>query len=282
MTIQHIAAFSDGDIGGNPAGVLLSELMLPESEMQSMAKAVGYSESVFAAPYGTAWRVRYFSPEREIPFCGHATIALGAALAARTGEKEFKFQLNDREIEVAASKDDALFTVSLQSPETRSSPVSAADLQAALDAFALNPRDLLTELSPSVIHAGADHLMIALASRKKLAAMRYDFGTLQLLARERGWVTVLLCHPESKQLFHVRNAFAYGGVYEDPATGAAAAALAGHLRQLKWLTDGSINIRQGDDMGVPCRLSANIPSVVGGSVRVTGTARYMHGSADAA
>ena len=49
--------------------------------MQRIAAEVGYSETAFAMRDGDRWRVRYFSPEAEVPFCGHATIALGAALA---------------------------------------------------------------------------------------------------------------------------------------------------------------------------------------------------------
>ncbi len=74
MSVLRIAAFSDGDIGGNPAGVLIADELPNESEMQRIAAEVGFSETAFAAPAGTGWRVRYFSPESEVPFCGHATL----------------------------------------------------------------------------------------------------------------------------------------------------------------------------------------------------------------
>ena len=51
------------------------------SKLQAIAADVGFSETAFATREGNAWRVRYFSPRCEVPFCGHATIALGAALA---------------------------------------------------------------------------------------------------------------------------------------------------------------------------------------------------------
>jgi PhzF family phenazine biosynthesis protein len=79
MNVSRIAAFSDGDTGGNPAGVVIG--VLPDAAtMQRVAAEVGFSETAFAAPEGDGWRVRYFSPQTEVPFCGHATIALGAAL----------------------------------------------------------------------------------------------------------------------------------------------------------------------------------------------------------
>jgi predicted PhzF superfamily epimerase YddE/YHI9 len=76
-------------------------------------------------------------------------------------------------------------------------------------------------------------------------------------------------------LFHVRNPFAAGGVYEDPATGAAAAALAGYLRDLGWLDSGEIDLIQGEDMGMRSRLYAHVTSEPGASIRVSGTARLM-------
>jgi len=90
-----------------------------------------------------------------------------------------------------------------------------------------------------------------------------------------GIVTISLAHAETDTRFHARNPFAAGGVYEDPATGAAAAALAGYLRDLGWPHGGAIDIHQGEDMGVPSRLRAEITAEPGASIRVSGAARVM-------
>ena len=86
MNVLKLAAFSDGNVGGNPAGVLISDAHPSEAEMQRIAAEVGFSETAFAYSIENSWRVRYFSPEAEVPFCGHATIALGAALALHHGD----------------------------------------------------------------------------------------------------------------------------------------------------------------------------------------------------
>ena len=78
-----------------------------------------------------------------------------------------------------------------------------------------------------------------------------------------GLPTISLMHAETDSLFHARNLFAAGGVYEDPATGAAAAAWAGYLRDLAWPHGGVIEIAQGEDMGTPCRLRAEIAPEAG-------------------
>ncbi|WP_257389525.1 PhzF family phenazine biosynthesis protein, partial [Tahibacter caeni] len=75
--------------------------------------------------------------------------------------------------------------------------------------------------------------------------------------------------------FHARNAFAAGGVYEDPATGAAAAALAGRLRDIGWPHGGGVTIVQGEDMGARSLLQVAIGELPGSPVEVSGRARFL-------
>lgn len=275
MDIQRIAAFSDGGVGGNPAGVVIGDSLPEAADMQRVAGEVGFSETAFAAREGDGWRVRYFSPEAEVPFCGHATIALGAALAMRHGDGVYPLRLNGGAISVEGRREGERYAAALQSPPTHSEPVAPRVLAEALELFGLGEADLHPEVAPARIHAGADHLLLMLRRRETLAAMRYGFARGQQLARAHGWVTMLLCFAETPQLLHTRNAFAFGGVYEDPATGAATAALAGHLRSIGWPHGGRIAVHQGDDMGVPCRLWADITPGAGASIRVSGVARLM-------
>lgn len=273
--ILRIAAFSDGDAGGNPAGVLLGDGLPPEAEMRRIAMEVGFSETAFAAPLGEGWRVRYFSPESEVPFCGHATIALGAALAQRHGDGVFALQLNEAAITVEGRRDGEIIAAALQSPPTRSKAAGTELVSETLALFGYAPGDLDPRLPPALAHGGADHLVLGLRSRATLSAMRYDLDAGRRLMNREGLVTILLGHAETPQLFHTRNPFASGGVYEDPATGAATAALAGYLRDLDWPHGGAIDIVQGEDMGMRSRLRAEIPPLRGSSIRVSGTARIM-------
>src|SRR4051794_2956303 len=123
MDVQRIAAFADGPVGGNPAGVVLCDALPVAAAMQAIAAEVGYSETVFAAPAGNGWRTRYFAPEVEVDFCGHATIALGAALALRQGDGIFPLELNNARITVEGRGGaGATLTAALQSPPTSSRP----------------------------------------------------------------------------------------------------------------------------------------------------------------
>ncbi|EPM69055.1 phenazine biosynthesis family protein [Pseudomonas syringae pv. theae ICMP 3923] len=273
--ILKLAAFSDGDQGGNPAGVWLGASLPDDAVMQQIAADVGFSETAFAAPLENGWRVRYFSPLAEVPFCGHATIALGAALAAQQGDGVFDLTLNQAQITVEGHAQGSLTSAALQSPPTFSKPVSAQLLEEALTLFGYTHSDLDERIPPAHINGGAGHLILALNSRAALKAMHYDQQAGRELMVSEGWATILLAWAETDQMFHTRNPFAFGGVYEDPATGAATAALGGYLRDIGWPHGGLIDILQGEDMGSPSRLRAEIPEQIGSSIRVSGMARKL-------
>jgi PhzF family phenazine biosynthesis protein len=275
MKIHRIAAFTDHGIGGNPAGVVLTDQPLDAGAMQRIAAEVGYSETAFAAPLGDIWRTRYFSPESEVPFCGHATIALGAVLAVEQGAGRYRLSLSQGEIAVEAQVDGATGRATLWSLPTRSTAAPAALVDAALALFGYRADDLDPRLPPHCMHAGADHLFLALKRRADLAAMRYDLAQGRALMQHHGLVTVALVWRAADRLFHARNAFASGGVIEDPATGAAAAAMAGMLRDQGFLLPGDLTILQGADMGRPSRITVHFDAPKGAPVRVSGASAIL-------
>jgi PhzF family phenazine biosynthesis protein len=273
--VHKVAAFTVGDLGGNPAGVMIRAALPEEPAMQRIAAEMGYSETVFAAPHGDGWRVRYFSPGGEVPFCGHATIALGAVLAQQNGDGIFPLTTNLAQVTVEGKAHAHGATAALQSPATTSAPALPALVQEALALFGYQQSELDDRIPPAIANGGAFHLVLALNSRARLAAMHYDLARGRELMQRFGVTTISLVYAETPQRFHARNAFASGGVYEDPATGAAAAALAGYLRDLDWPHGGAIEIIQGEDMGAPCHLQVEIPQEPGSSIRVSGSARMI-------
>jgi len=275
MNVLKLAAFSHHGQGGNPAGVAFYEEMPTDEEMLKIAREVGYSETAFLVKQGNDWRVRYFAPELEIPFCGHATIALGAALGERFGEGEYKLILNDSEITVCAEQSKHGMLATLRSPQTSSVDVSVDTVDKFLAGFHLTRADLNPAFPIRFASAGAKHLILMLRDRKTLAEMSYDFDSVRALMMEHGLITISLLWQESDEVFHSRNAFASGGVYEDPATGAAAAALAGYLRDIGWQGKSTFTILQGEDMGSPSRLLVSYGPEIGTSVAVSGETRYI-------
>jgi PhzF family phenazine biosynthesis protein len=276
MDAQRISAFSYNNKGGNPAGVVIGNEMLTEKEMLETAKQIGYSETAFLKQVKDGWRIRYFAPEMEVAFCGHATIASGAALGELFGEGTYRLFLNQGEISVSASKSPTgAFIATLQSPETWSEPAPHEYVNKILNEFNWSTEDLDANYPVRFAFAGVKHLILVLKDRKKLAEMSYKVEPVKILMQKEGLTTISLLWRESNKRFHARNPFPVGGVYEDPATGAAAAALAGYLRDIEWQGENSFDILQGEDMGNPSRLSVQFTRNKGEAIKVSGETRHI-------
>ena len=105
--------------------------------------------------------------------------------------------------------------------------------------------------------------------------MKYDFIKVKALMEKENIVTINILWEENKNLYHSRNAFAYGGVIEDPATGSAAIALGEYLRNTGIKKSGNIVILQGFDMNKPSQLFVNFTNAPHSSIKVSGTARVI-------
>lgn len=260
--VLRYTAFSSTPEGGNPAGIVLDATRLSDEQMQSIAADVGYSETAFVVDRSAAepqrYTVRYFSPLAEVPFCGHATVATAVALALRDGVGSLWFDTPVGEIRVETTAHDDGITAAVRSVPTRSTPAAPDDVRRALAALRWDAADL-GDLPPHVAFGGNDHLVLHAGSRERLANLDYDFEALKALMTEKQWTTLQLVYVESDAVIHARNPFPVGGVVEDPATGAAAAALGGYLRELGRVTrPARIVIHQGDDMGRPSRLTLEV------------------------
>ncbi|MGI5231638.1 PhzF family phenazine biosynthesis protein [Actinoallomurus sp. CA-142502] len=279
--LRYTAFDVDGE-GGNPAGVLLDARGMDDTRMQEIAAEVGFSETAFLTHDGgdgeRRFRVRYFSPLAEVAFCGHATIATAVALAERQGTGDLRFLTPAGEIgvETRAANGRILATLTSVAPAVREA--GDADLATALTALRWSAEDLDPRLPPRIANAGNDHLVLAASSRARLADLDYDQEALGDLMARRGWTTVHLVWQESETVFHARDPFPPGGVVEDPATGAAAAAFGGYLRTFGLVEPPArITIHQGEDMGRPSRLLVDVPPENGSGVRVSGTAALIPG-----
>lgn len=280
--ILRYSAFSTDSAGGNPAGVVLDAAALDDAAMLATAAEVGYSETAFVTVGDQAARrfqLRYFSPLAEVAFCGHATVATAVALAERVGPGPLAFDTPVGEIALDTSV--ALggsVTATLTSVPTRSRPASEAEVHASLAALRWSAEDLDPALPPHVAFGGNEHLVLAVATRERLAALDYDFDALAEVMHRHGWTTLQLVWRETQELFHARDPFPVGGVIEDPATGAAAAAFGGYLRALGALPpSGAFTILQGEDLGRPSVLRVEA-SPTDARVRVSGQAVPIAGA----
>lgn len=277
--VERWVAFTTSPEGGNPAGVVLDATGLDDEAMLRIAAEVGYSETAFLVARGEReYDTRYFSPLAEVPFCGHATIASGVALAQRDGPGELLLHTRAGDVPVHTRVDEeGRASATLESVAPRVEELPAGRLEEALRALRWERAELDPALPPRVAFAGARHLVLAAATRERLAALDYDFEALGRLCAELDLTTVHLVWREAPLRFHARDPFPAGGVVEDPATGAAAAAFGGYLRALGLVTPPvQVEIRQGEDLGRPSRLFVDIDDRRP-QLRVTGNAIALPG-----
>jgi len=270
-TLYRLSAFTRDPAGGNPAGVWIGSALPDAAGMQRIAADVGYSETAFIAPAsGPARTVRYYSPLAEVTFCGHATIASGVVLGRRDGAGDYLLDTLAGPVNVRVTADGGDFTATLTSVDTRQRPADAV-LEPALAALGWSRDELDDAIPPVIAYAGAWHLVLAVTSRERLEQLDYDFDALKALMEANDLTTLQLVWRESDAVLHSRNPFPVGGVVEDPATGASAAALGGYLRDAGLVTAPfEMTIRQGEDMGRPSLLAVSVPAE--GGIDVTGTA----------
>jgi PhzF family phenazine biosynthesis protein len=270
--LHRLSAFTTRPDGGNPAGVWIGDALPEPADMQRIAAEVGFSETAFVAPATGAERVvRYYSPEAEVSFCGHATIAAGVVLGESGGDGTYRLSTAVGDVPVSVRTRHGAREASLTSVEPTHEPAPERVVREAVSLLGWTRDDLDPALPPVRAYAGAWHLVLAATAAERLSELIYDFESLKALMLRNGLTTLQLVWRESADLFHARDPFPVGGVVEDPATGAAAAALGGYLRAIGRVTPpATIVIRQGEAMGRASRLVVDIP--VHGGIVVSGAA----------
>lgn len=181
-------------------------------------------------------------------------------LGETSGDGTYLLSTSVGVVPVAVRTRGAFREASLTSVEPMHTAASDALIAEVLEALRWNRAELDPAIPPARAYAGAWHLVLAVSNPERLAKLDYELAALKAIMLRDGLTTLQLIWRESADVFHARNPFPVGGVVEDPATGAAAAALGGYLRAAGLIdTPATILIRQGEAMGRPSRLTVAIP-----------------------
>jgi trans-2,3-dihydro-3-hydroxyanthranilate isomerase len=257
--------FTGRPFGGNPLAVVLDGERLSGEQMQTIAAEFNLSETVFVLPPAKAHgarKLRIFSPRAELPFAGHPTVGT-AFLLAKLGL--VPLDANDPVIVLEEGVGNVAVNVQLgpdgpittrmsvpRMPELGPAPPPAQELAAMLS---LAVDDLLPGRAPRAYSCGVPFLFVPVRDREAIerAKIRPDLWEKTVSQWWASSVFVFTFETETPQAqVHARTFAPAFGIVEDPATGAAASALAGYLCDLEG-RDGSLRwqIEQGFEMGRP-------------------------------
>jgi trans-2,3-dihydro-3-hydroxyanthranilate isomerase len=277
-----VDVFSDRPLAGNQLAVVLDADGLDDRRMQAVAREFNFSETTFVTPSSVAgcdWRVRIFTPYRELPMAGHPTIGTGVVLEALGRARErtvFELGVGPTPVRLRpgwAEMDQRPPTYGPEHPDP-------AALAAAISA---EPDDILaTGLQPQAVGTGLTHLMVPLRSLEVVRRLR---PRLDL------WDAAMAGFQEMAVYAFAREAQLPGSdahcrmftpripQIEDPATGSAAGPLASYLAARTPNGDGTRSFRfeQGFEMGRESLLEASVDVSAGQvtAVRVGGSARIV-------
>jgi len=290
LPFYTLDVFTDGAFGGNPLGVFPDAAHLSIELMQRIAREMNLSETVFLGPpetLGGAARVRIFTPSVEVPFAGHPTVGTAIHLAGAAtdhptdGEITLVLEENVGHVPVdvrfeAGKPTFARFTTAVL-PEHRPSPHGVAELAAMLGIAAEDVGPV--GLQPEIVSCGLPYHIVPIASLAAVKRAVLDLARWRdLLGDSWAHHVYLVCLDAdgSGVDAHVRMFAPGSGVYEDPATGSAAAALGGYLSRIDGREDARLawTIEQGGEVGRPSLLYVEADRAGGETtaVRVGGSA----------
>jgi trans-2,3-dihydro-3-hydroxyanthranilate isomerase len=248
--------FTDRPLAGNQLAVFTDAREIPEELLQSLAREMNYSETVFVLPKegeGHA-RIRTFTPTTEIPFAGHPTLGTAFVLAA-------PLQLDEIRLETGAG----LVPVKLEREEGRiafgrmEQPIPSVELYADEASLLAALGVERSELPVEVYDNGLRHVYVALPSEEAVATLKPDLGSLAELPAVLG----INCFAGAGARWKTRMFAPGDGVPEDPATGSAAGPLALHLARHGRIEFGDqIEISQGAEIDRPSTLFARVDGSV--------------------
>lgn len=262
--------FTDTPFAGNGLAVFVDPPALTTGQMQTLAREINLSETVFVSPPGDAtkaWPTRIFTPANELPFAGHPTVGT-AVLLAELGLAQGRVVLAEGVGDVACVLDGnrATFT-SARLPE----PFDVASPAALAQAVGLTAEDLHPGFVASGWSCGVPFAFVPVRDRDAVGRSRVVASDIDA----QFCVTAPL--DDSFTRWHCRMYAPAFGIAEDPATGSAAAAFAGVVGAHA-VTE--VTIDQGVEMGRPSKLFVTIGRDSAGrvtEVRVGGDAVVVGG-----
>jgi trans-2,3-dihydro-3-hydroxyanthranilate isomerase len=273
LSFHTADVFTTRPFGGNQLAVFPDAAGLSDRTMQAIARELNLSETVFVLPPADpahTRKLRIFTPGTELPFAGHPTVGTAFVLAAigdvplAGSQTTIVFEEGVGPVPVTITAEAAHPTycelTSARLPELGPPPPPIDEVAAALS---LRPEEVRNDsLAPRGASCGVPYFFVPLRDLDALTRARPD-----LAAWERSlsgtWAPHLYPLVETHGLdgadFRARMFAPWMGIAEDPATGSAAAALAGYVAAslpagsdtLRWVVD------QGVEMGRPSRMKVS-------------------------
>ena len=286
-TIYQVDAFTREKLSGNPAGVVPDARGLSDEEMRRIARELNNSETAFlfpGAPGECDVHIRFFTPTREVPLCGHGTVASHVVRAQILGLGEYTRVLQKSGAGVfpvdVIRREDRCQIVMFQGRADILPPLSPEHQARLRAALGLAEADLRPDCPVCVATTGAGKVMVGIRSLEQLHSLRPNMEALTALSgdiRCNGY-HVFTLHPGEEPLVHARMFAPANGNPEDPVTGTANGPLGAYLVRFGLIPASgervSFTVIQGEAMGRPGTMEVQVALEDGqpGEIQIAGNA----------
>ena len=253
----QVDVFGDRPGAGNPLAVVLDADGLDDATMQDIARWTRLPETTFVLPPdtpGTSYRLRIFSPRREVPFAGHPSVGTAhAVLEAGLAEPKDGLLVQDGiagALPLRVSGHGAERTIAVRTPRARLLETASSGDPRLRDVLANLP---LGALPPALMDGGRRWWLAEIADEATLRAAKPDWNAIAKLAENTGSMGLCAFARSSHPIYYlaVRAWVGAPAQFEDAASGAANATLAAWLAQRNALPGpgGFYRISQGREVG---------------------------------
>ena len=240
-TCHVVRVFARGETGGNPLGVVIRSEGLRTLDMQAIAVGMGFSETVFFLP-GDPPLVRIFTPGREMPFAGHPLVGMTWILRELDVMEADRLICGIGLVRVGYNGPAAW----IETPPDRPVRVASGARQVAATL------GMDTPISAAWVDMPIPYLLLELESPEAVADVNFTEDAMGVTGVGELYVYAWIDRNRAKARFFAPEA----GVFEDPATGSAAVALASKLAD-EGRVSGKVIIDQGDEIGHPSTIELN-------------------------
>lgn len=252
IEVAIVHAFTFEGQGGNPAGVVLNADGLTHNEKLEVASKVKLSETSFVSESDIAnVMLEFFTPTKQIPHCGHATVATFSYLRDQGFISDYQNSKETidgtREVFVDSNK------VFMEQKAPKYIPISLEDQQLVIESLGINQTDLADDLDIEIVNTGNSFLTIPLRNEEVIKGLSVDQQMVDQLSRKYDLIGFYPFITSNDSAFDAstRMFAPYYGIEEESATGMAAGPLGGYLYDKAGIKKKELRISQGKYMNSP-------------------------------
>ena len=249
IEVQIVNAFVDGTTGGNPAGVVVDADGLTVAQKLKVAQHVGLSETAFVSASDVATvKLEFFTPTRQIPHCGHATIATFSLLRQLGAVGEGRLSKETTDGNRAILVDGGMAFMEQRAPHYIQVATMSELGGRVVASLGLTPTRLLSGVDPFVVNTGNAFLIVPLLDEPSVAELRPHWDLVESLSEGLDLIGYYVFSMTTKVRGRHAGARMFAprfGIPEEAGTGMAAGPLACFLHDYLRVEEREISIEQG-------------------------------------